>query len=108
MACNNLLAPSCTSSISIGKAALYYQEASFCEGGYRTTPWRPGFALSMRQGRGIHQMGIVDAVFFSVGFAPPILHVHARTVVLDEAENRDVDKAEMQDVSTLGFCLATR
>lgn len=53
-------------------------------------------------------MGIVhvDAIFFC-WLCVPILHVHARTVVLNEAENRDVDKAEMQDVSTLGFCLAT-
>jgi len=35
------------------------------------------------------------------------MRIYVRTVVLDEAENRDVDKAEMQDVSMLGFCLAT-
>lgn len=54
-------------------------------------------------------MGIVhvDVIFFG-WLHIPILHVHARTVVLDEAENRDVDKAEMQAVSTLGFCLATK
>jgi hypothetical protein len=53
-------------------------------------------------------MGIVqvDAVLCWPRF--PILLLHACTVVLDEAENRDVDKAEMQDVSTLGFCLATK
>lgn len=55
--------------------------------------------------QGFYQVGIVDAVF--VGFCFPALHVYALTVVLDEAENRDVDKAEMQDVSTLGLCLAT-
>ncbi|KAL7900781.1 hypothetical protein HDV64DRAFT_245094 [Trichoderma sp. TUCIM 5745] len=54
-------------------------------------------------------MGIerADAIF-SCWLYIPIAHVHARTVVLDEAENRDVDKAEMQDVSTLGCCLATK